>query len=175
MLTLETAVEQSRNRWARRQQRTNLRCASCGFAAVSGDVSVDSSSRQALDHSTWCKLYTTTTATTPLMAHNDLGVMVAKHWCNTAIMTSVNTVFHTHQRTLIWFPPNMISVLYLRLDSDVADQDNGRNEKQTKPETWATIYIVILYTRNQWKNVTAANDNKPYHRLQTYINTNKRK
>jgi len=36
--------------------------------------------------------------------------------------------------------------IYLRLDSNVADQDDGWNKKQAKPETRATVHIAILYT-----------------------------
>jgi len=38
---------------------------------------------------------------------------------------------------------------YSRLNGDVADQDNGWYKKQTQPETWTAVHILILYTMKQ--------------------------
>ena len=56
-----------------------------------------------------------------------------------------------------------MSTLYLRFDSNVADQGDGWNKKQAEPETGTTIHIAILNTvKPMNKQVIAANDNKPH-------------
>jgi len=34
--------------------------------------------------------------------------------------------------------------VYSRLNNDVTEQDDGRNEKQTEPEAWTTVHVPIL-------------------------------